>query len=142
MKTSWPALADHQFHSGSCPWHLQQALEQGQAVLGVSPHPVPCSVQITQDGMEALVVLGAGDMRRSLNILQVRFSTWSGLSSLMCNGRCLGSWQHGCSAHPLLAACYGGQALPEAASTVSSLPLTFPTGFWAAAMVHSQGSLH
>ena len=110
-------------------------------MLGDSTHPVRCSVQMTQDGMEALVVLGAGDMRRSLNILQVRVPAWPGLSSIMYNSRCVGSGGHGCSAHFLLAACYDGQALPEAASIVSSLLLRF-RGPCSAAGIHSQVSLH
>lgn len=38
-------------------------------------HPataLPCSVKMGPGGMDALVTLGAGDMRRTLNILQVR----------------------------------------------------------------------
>ena len=32
----------------------------------------PCRVNLGDKGMDALVTLGAGDMRRTLNILQVR----------------------------------------------------------------------
>ena len=38
------------------------------------PSPLPariCSVNMGPGGMDALVALGGGDMRRSLNILQV-----------------------------------------------------------------------
>ncbi len=33
-----------------------------------------CSVDLGEKGMEALITLGAGDMRRTLNILQVAVS--------------------------------------------------------------------
>ena len=33
---------------------------------------VPCRVQLGAGGMDALIRLGGGDMRRTLNILQVR----------------------------------------------------------------------
>ena len=32
-----------------------------------------CSVNLGEKGMEALITLGAGDMRRTLNILQVAY---------------------------------------------------------------------
>ena len=34
------------------------------------PHPPSCSVKMGPGGLDALVALGAGDMRRSLNIIQ------------------------------------------------------------------------
>ena len=34
--------------------------------------PLVCSVSVQPDGMESLITLSGGDMRRALNILQVR----------------------------------------------------------------------
>lgn len=44
-----------------------------------------CSVQLGTGGMDALVRLGGGDMRRTLNILQVRSAlVWMIHAELQC----------------------------------------------------------
>lgn len=43
---------------------------QGAAAAWIPTVPL-CRVDVTEDGMKALVTLSSGDMRRALNILQV-----------------------------------------------------------------------
>lgn len=50
--------------------------------LPCSCHQTHCSIKVTAGGLEALIELGGGDMRRTLNLLQVR-AVHSSLASLL-----------------------------------------------------------
>lgn len=65
-----PSLSFHYFKALVIPWLNARALSGPLT----SSCLFPLRVDLSEDGMKALVTLSSGDMRRALNILQVRWN--------------------------------------------------------------------
>lgn len=75
-------IAGDRHHQCSSPQHFCPLQMHTAHAHTLRCHCNHCSIKVTAGGLEALIELGGGDMRRTLNLLQVR-AVHSSVASLL-----------------------------------------------------------